>query len=329
MAPIAVIVPTFRRPDSLEQALRSVLAQDGLDTLVAEIAVVDNDPEGSARLLVARLQQEGARLLYVHAREPGVSNARNAGLAATHAPLIAFIDDDEAAPPHWLAALHAVHMRLGADVTFGPVRGRADTAADWKRGYLERFFSRIGPAETGLTEVVYGCGNSMLTRATAFIGPAPFDPSANESGGEDDRLFAILRTEGRRFAWAADAWLWEHAPAGRQTARYALTRAFGFGQSPSQIAARAGDWRGVVRWMGVGAGQALCWGALALVLAPVDLKRALPYADRAAHGLGKLVWFRRLKFYGRAAARKSASSGSGSGRSGAASLNAMAAKITQ
>ena len=325
MNPIAVIIPTFRRPESLERALRSVLAQDNLAALAAEIAVVDNDPDGSARATVSRLQEQGAPVLYVHARDPGVSNARNAGLAATTSPLIAFIDDDEEAPSHWLAALHAAHKRLGVDVTFGPVRGRADAAADWKRAYLEQFFSREGPAETSVIEDPFGCGNSMMTRATALKGPAPFDITANQTGGEDDRLFAVLRDEGRRFGWAADAWLWEHAPANRQTARYALTRAFGFGQSPSQISARAGDWGCVTRWMAIGAVQAGLFGAAALALTPFGRTRALPWADRAAHGLGKVIWFKTLRFYGLAAARSSWTAA----RSPAASLNAMAAKITQ
>lgn len=333
MKPITVLIPTFRRPDSLEIALRSVLAQDDLAALVEEIAVVDNDPQGSARATVERLRQDGCPILYVHAPEPGVSNARNAGLAATHAPLVAFLDDDEEAPRHWLAGLHAAHSDFAADVTFGPVRGRADAAGGWKRAYLERFFSREGPAESGLIDTAYGCGNSMMTRATALVGPAPFDVRANETGGEDDRLFEALQAEGRRFAWAADAWVWEHAPQSRQTARYALARAFGYGQTPAQIAARAHDWPSVAKWMAVGAVQAVMFGLAALALAPLGLERALPFADRAARGLGKLVWFKTLRFYGRAGAKAKSSNASTSAtsadRSGSPSLNAMAAKITQ
>lgn len=297
---IAVIVPTFRRPDSLARALASVLAQnDG--ALIAEIAVVDNDPAGSARASVQ--QSADPRVRYIHCPEPGVSNARNAGLAATTAPFIAWLDDDEEAPPHWIGALHAAHQGLAADVTFGPVRGRADAAAPWKRTYLDAFFSRVGPDQTGVTEVVHGCGNAMMTRATALAATAPFDVRANETGGEDDRLFQQLTNEGRRFAWAAEAWVWEHAPEGRQTARYALARAFGYGQTPPQIAARDGSPAGVVKWMAIGAAQTMMFGLAAACLALVNRQRALPLADRAARGLGKVFWFKRLRFYGAAAAK--------------------------
>ncbi len=298
MKPVAVVIPSFRRPQSLERAVRSVLAQDDLDRLVEEIVVVDNDPLGSARPIIARLQDEDNRLRYVHAREPGVSNARNAGIAAASAPLIAFIDDDEAAPPHWLGALYDAHLALGVDVTFGPVRGRADAAADWKRAFLEGFFSRTGPAETRLTRAAYGCGNSMLTRSTTLIGPAPFDVAANHTGGEDDRLFARLRGEGRRFGWAGDAWLFEHAAIQRQSVAYALARAYGYGQGPALIAARERNWIGVSTWMAIGVVQLVVYAAAALALAPFGLGRALPFADRACQGLGKAIWFHRLNFYG-------------------------------
>jgi len=103
---VAVLIPTLRRPDSLARALASVQAQTGVDDRLAGIIVVDNDPEGTARSTV-----DGSAgpfpVRYVHAPRPGVATARNAGLAATGAPLIAFLDDDEAASPDWLAALLA------------------------------------------------------------------------------------------------------------------------------------------------------------------------------------------------------------------------------
>ncbi len=325
MRPIAIIIPTFRRPESLERVLHSVMAQDALERLVEEIVVVDNDPAGSAAHIVARRQIEEARLRYCHAREPGVSNARNAGVQASTAPVVAFIDDDEEAPPHWLGALHAAHVALGTDVTFGPVRGRADGAAVWKRDFLERFFSRTGPAGTCEVKAFYGCGNSMMVRSTALAGAQPFDVADNRTGGEDDRLFARLRMEGRRFGWASDAWLWEHAEIERQTAAYAFARAFGFGQAPAVIAARDRNWPAVLTWMAIGVAQATIYGGAALALAPFGPGRALPYADRACHGLGKLIWFHRLNFYGAGAM----GAGERTTRSEEANLNAVAAKITQ
>ena len=104
---VAVIVPTLRRPDSLERALRSLFLQTGVADRLHEIVVVDNDPAASSRDAVDQLRPASpVPLIWRHAPRPGVATARNEGLAATAAPLIAFLDDDEAASPAWrIAAL--------------------------------------------------------------------------------------------------------------------------------------------------------------------------------------------------------------------------------
>ena len=301
MTDVGIIVPTLRRPESLERALRSLFVQTGARDRVSEIVVVDNDPSGSARDGVETLCAGSPwPLVYVHAPLPGVATARNAGLAATRASLIAFLDDDEVASPGWLAALLNAQEATGADVVFGPISGRAPDARTWLRPYLERFFGREGPDRTGLIETPFGCGNSLMVRATALPGHSPFDAAADQAGGEDDALFAALQARGGRFGWAADAWVEEFAPAHRATLGYALARAFAYGQGPSQTAAASRDWPAVLRWMAIGAAQAVVWGAGAAVLALIRSPRRADLYDRTARGIGKLFWMKGLEphFYG-------------------------------
>ena len=131
MADVAIIVPTLRRAESLERALRSLFAQTHVADRVSAIVVVDNDPVGSAVATVDAVRTDSPwPLTYVHAPRPGVATARNAGLAATDAPLIAFLDDDEAAAPGWLAALLKAREDTGADAVFGPITGRAPDATE-------------------------------------------------------------------------------------------------------------------------------------------------------------------------------------------------------
>lgn len=305
MKPITVLIPTQRRPESLLRALRSLLdQQDGVD-LIRSVVVVDNAPEASARAVVEGFAAEAPfPVCFVHEPRPGVATARNRGLAEIDAPLVAFLDDDETASPAWLSALFEAHSRFGADVTFGAIQGRAPDASPRARAYLEAFFSREGSAESGLTGEVWGCGNSLMTRATVLAGDEPFDVACDQIGGEDDRLFQQVRASGGRFAWAADAWVDEHAPAHRATVGYALRRAFGYGQSPSQLAAQAGRPLAVAGWMVVGAAQAAVFGASAVALRLADGPGAYAMADRAARGLGKLIWFRAPRIYGAAALRR-------------------------
>lgn len=301
MRDVSVIVPTMCRPESLARALKSLFAQTEVDDRLASIVVVDNDPSATARETVRTLTAEAPwPLIYRHEPRPGVATARNAGLGMTDAPLIAFLDDDEAASPGWLAALLAGQSSTGADAVFGPIAGRVPEGTGWTRAYLEGFFGRTGPSSTGLIDHPYGCGNSLLVRAVALPGPAPFDPSADQSGGEDDALFAALTARGGRFGWAADAWVEEFAPPHRATLRYALARAFAYGQGPSQTAARARDWIGVGRWMIVGSLQVAIWGTAALALTIVGHPARAVMMDRTARGLGKLLWTKGFepRFYG-------------------------------
>ena len=139
-----------------------------------------------------------------------------------------------------------------------------------------------------------------MTRATALKGPTPFDTGADQIGGEDDRLFTALKNEGRRFAWAADARVIEHAIAARATLRYTLLRAVSYGKTPAEICARANDWLGVAKWMTIGVAQVLIYGGAAAVAFALKRPGRAELADRAMRGVGKLTWMKPIAFYGSA-----------------------------
>jgi succinoglycan biosynthesis protein ExoM len=316
---ISIIIPTQRRPDSLTLAALSALGQVGVDDPV-ELIVVDNDEQPSAQEVVQFLAC-GAPfpVVYVHEPRSGVANARNAALAVAKGELIAFLDDDEEASPRWLARLLDTQRKFDADVVFGPVRGRAPQGVTKHRTYLERFFSREGPAEAGLIDHAYGCGDSLVRRSALPDPNHPFSPQRNRTGGEDDLLFAEMKAAGARFAWAPEAYVWEDPVPERLSLRYAIVRAFVYGQGPTRQSATAvpPDRVGVARWMLIGVGQALAFGLLAAVK---GLIRAPDFAfafDQAARGLGKVFWWRpfTIHFYGRSA--DAAATGPASAASGA------------
>ncbi len=303
---ISIVIPTQRRPGPLALAAGSVLRQTGLDLAEIELIIADNDQAPSARAGVEALAARAPfAVVYVHEPTPGVANVRNAAMAVARGELIAFLDDDEEAPPGWLSELLAALSRFGADAVFGPVRGRAPAAVVRHRDYLERFFSREGPAEAGPIAGHYGCGNSLVRRAAMPDPRRPFADARNHIGGEDDLLFQTMAASGARFAWAPDAWVWEDPAPERLTLRYAIARAFAYGQGPTSASAAASppQWAGVARWMAVGAGQALVFGAVAAVKWATGAGDRAQALDRAARGLGKLCWFGpfKIRFYGRPA----------------------------
>lgn len=306
MVHVTVMIPTQRRLGGLAVAVRSVLAQQAVDFAALEIIVVDNDQVPSAQATIEALAAGAAcPLHYVHEPRAGVANARNAGMAKASGALIAFLDDDEEAPEGWLAALLAAQVRYDADVVFGPVRARAPDSVAEHRDYLERFFSRLGPAQAGVIDHYYGCGDSLLRRAALPDPVSPFAAERNQIGGEDDMLFGQMKAAGATFAWEPAAWVWEDPVPDRLTLDYTLARAFAYGQGPSAHCAASSppDPVGVARWMAIGVGQAAVFGAVAGVKWLTRSSDRADWLDKAARGLGKALWWGpfKIQFYGRTA----------------------------
>lgn len=303
---VSLIIPTQRRPGGLATAMRSTFRQAGVDPTTVELVVVDNDQVPSAQATVEALAPEAPfPVIYVHEPEPGVANARNAAMAQARGELIASLDDDEEAPEGWLAALLEVQARFEADVVFGPVRGRTPPAVERHRDYLAWFFSRPGPAEAGVIDYYFGCGDSLVVRASMPNPAMPFDTARNHIGGEDDLLFGRMQAAGARFAWAPEAWVWEDPQPARLSLAYAIPRAFAYGQGPTEACAAQvpPDRLGIARWMAIGLLQA---GAYGLMAGFKRLTGAKDYAfvlDKAARGLGKTLWWGpfKIQFYGQRA----------------------------
>lgn len=94
---------TFNRGELLNDAVRSVLTQN--DALRFELIVVDNNSTDTTRHVVERFARGDRRVRYVFEGRQGLSFARNAGIAAAQAPLVAFTDDDVRVEPDWGSAI--------------------------------------------------------------------------------------------------------------------------------------------------------------------------------------------------------------------------------
>lgn len=299
MAVVSIVIPTLDRPASLRRALRSATAQRLPAELTVEIVVIDNSRAGSAREIVDEFASAPAPVRYVGEPNPGVANARNAGLRAAAGEWIAFLDDDEEAAPNWLAELMSTAQAVGADAVFGPVSARADSGEEM--GALDSYFSRglVRPDRADITELApyLGTNNSLFRRARCFEGDHPFDTSLNETGGEDSLLLRRLVMRGRRFAWAANAGVVEWTPPRRLNWSYVRRRKFLSGQIRVfvQDMSAPGHVGQIGLWMAVGAAQTLLGALAAAALYPLDRTRAMRASATMYGGLGKLFWARRFR----------------------------------
>lgn len=305
---VSIVVTTHSRPLLLEAALRSCLAHATRRGLEFELVVADNSPDGHAAGVLARIETDRP-MRAVPCGPPNISVARNAGLRAARAPLVAFLDDDQEVEPGWLDALVDTLERTGADAVLGAVRPTLAPGVDPAPWDPEsRLFSRLSPMPEGAPVIaggpsrtrdfVVGAGNSLWRAATCFTDPEPFDPGYGACGGEDLELFLRLERAGRRFAWCPYAVALEKVPASRFALRYALLRAYSGGQVFAALSQRYSGASAAGTALR-GLAQLLGMGPLALLLWPFPAARGRfgRAAMTAAGGLGKLTWRRRVALY--------------------------------
>jgi glycosyltransferase involved in cell wall biosynthesis len=294
---ISVVIPTFQRPQMLAAALRALVPQ--LASADAEVVVVDNCPDASARGQVAALTESGLALRYHHEPRRGVAHARNAGVLMARGAYIAFLDDDEVPDPGWLEGF-VEHAGSGVTVAFGRIRPRYETVPPPElRGLTDRLFSRDYPEESGADITAYcahlGTGNALFHKARCFSRDRPFDPRFNRSGGEDIWLIRGLVERGERLHWARRALVEELVPSARTTEAYLRGRRYNQGRLRCIFLADAGGMGNgfkVVQWMAVGLAQSVAYGVLAMASAVVSRRRAAAYRIQFCGGLGKVLWWR-------------------------------------
>jgi GT2 family glycosyltransferase len=223
-AGISVVVCTRNRPEVLRECLQVL---QGTSYEPAEFLVVDNAPSGDAtRQVVADLARADPRIRYTCERRPGLSRARNRGLAEAQYELIAFTDDDILVEPTWLSAMAAGFASdPSAACVTGPVAARSldtpseryfDSRYPWGDALQPRRFdlklhrveSPLYPFNAG----IFGTGANFGIRRTVASELGGFDPLLGAGGpgkgGEDLDMFLRLVRAGYRICYLPTALVW-------------------------------------------------------------------------------------------------------------------------
>ena len=98
----SIIVPAHNSEKTLEQCLKSVLLQDGINF---EVIVVDNKSTDKTKEIIEKLQRADKRIKYVFEPRQGRGAARNAGINSAKGEIIAMTDSDCVVPKNWLKTL--------------------------------------------------------------------------------------------------------------------------------------------------------------------------------------------------------------------------------
>ncbi|THD45217.1 MAG: glycosyltransferase family 2 protein [Bradyrhizobium sp.] len=219
---ISVLIPTHRRPASLERLLNSLVGQK--DASPFDVIVVDNDAAQSGEGVVARFLD---RLAITYLTEPvrGLARVRNRAVAAASSRFIAFVDDDEWAAPDWLVTLVSMAKRTGADAVMGAVQPVfADAVPDFIRscGLFEDL--PFGDGEI-LPWYATRTGNALVRREALPHLRAPFSSRLDFVGGEDVQMFKQMIERGARIVSARHAVVFEERPVDRINLRWVVRRA--------------------------------------------------------------------------------------------------------
>lgn len=193
---VAVVVPVRNGATTIDTCLEALCAVDWPRERV-ELVVVDN---GSTDGTAARVRRHPVRLLHEHSR-PSSYLARNRGVAATRAEILAFTDADCVPDRGWIRALAAPLADPGVGGVAGAIEAwRAESAVErWqaRRALLagRAFRHPVLPfAQTA----------NAAYRRDAFVAAGGFDPDL-VFGGDLDFSWRLQRCTGRRLAWAPDA----------------------------------------------------------------------------------------------------------------------------
>lgn len=118
---VSVVICTYNRCDQLDRALTAVLSQ-GKD-VAYEVIVVDNNSSDATADVVAGKLGHYPNLRYVFEGRQGLQFARNTGVSAAQAPIIAFTDDDVHVGSDWVATIkRAFDEHPDIDMIGGRVR---------------------------------------------------------------------------------------------------------------------------------------------------------------------------------------------------------------
>jgi len=242
---------TEARWNDLLRAIESVQRQTCAPTEI--LLIVDHNP-ALYDVLRGRYDAKDVTVLE-NSHTRGLSGARNTGIAAARGEVVAFLDDDAAADPDWLACLVAPYANprvLGVGGFIDP-----DWSSAPPRWFPSEFRCVVGCSYSGLPKhggpVRNLIGANMSFRRLVFDRVGSFRSELGHNGhrpGGDEETELCIRINRE---WPESLLLYEprarvkhHVPAARATWAYFRARCFAEGMNKARVA----------RFVGAGAGLA-------------------------------------------------------------------------
>jgi glycosyltransferase involved in cell wall biosynthesis len=227
---VTVAICTRNRCRALERTLDALSAVVRPPSLSWEVLVVDNASEDDTAQSVVRFA-ESLPLRVLSEAKIGLSQARNAAIAASRGEYILWIDDDVLVDPQWLSAYHEA-FRAWPDAVFfgGPIVPEFEgTPPPWLPLALPHVANAYASLDLGLDTIAL-TGESLPFGANFVVRAREqrlyeFDPALGRRdeqllAGEEWAVLEKLLARGATGRWVPGARVRHVIPISRQSIGY-------------------------------------------------------------------------------------------------------------
>lgn len=237
---VSIIICTYNRVALLVKTLESLLSLDRLSE--AEVIVVDNRSTDNTADAVKRFLEEHAGKLdarYILEPVQGLSAARNTGILAAKADIIAFLDDDAIPCPSWIDTIVSTFgSRPDCMAMGGPIAPIFESGRpEWliKPFELPYTIVDLGGRVREYPGKLHPCGANMAMRKTVFdISLFPLELGRKGDSllsGEEQWLFGQIRKERHTILYHPEMAVDHFVAAGRLTEEWIMKRYYSQGIS--------------------------------------------------------------------------------------------------
>ena len=201
---ISVIVPTYNRPDLIQNCVESLLA---LHYPNYEIIVVDNAPKDEKTAeAIRRISRDKPQVRYIREERAGVARARNLGMRVANGAILTYVDDDVTIDPYLLVEIaQAFNATENVACVTGnifpleletPAQFLIEEYGGYSKGFVRQIFDlkEHRPADLPLypyTAGRFGAGANMSFRANYLRSVGGFDVRF-QYGSDIEALFQVV-----------------------------------------------------------------------------------------------------------------------------------------
>jgi GT2 family glycosyltransferase len=219
---VSVVVASYNGARTLEGCLRSLCRLNYPDY---EVVLVDDGSTDSTAQIAAAFPE----IKVIHQENLGLSAARNRGIKAASAEIVAFTDSDCRADEDWLYYLVGDLLRSG----YAGIGGHNLLPSDDSWVAAAVMASPGGPAHVMLTDTeaehIPGCNMAFYKRVLDEIGG--FDPVFRKAGDDVDVCWR-LQQHGYKLGFSPAGLVWHYR---RSTVRAYLRQQNGYGEAEALL----------------------------------------------------------------------------------------------